>query len=255
MEKQLELTIESLGNRETVRANTQRGEEIVKIPLNKVVIRKDFNVREDYGDIASLSQSIKYNGQLHPGRVDVLKNGTFVITAGHRRFAAIKLLNDPAIFFKAIVNGKDITEEDRLVLMFTDQDQKHLEPNEAAVIIQRLLNLGKTQGEIAMRIGRSQSYISQMIQFSREDKEVKDLVKSGKASISTVLKAKKEIKNKSERTEKIKTAAAKTGKITLENLTGESERDKKIKKLADLICLEFSINDTVRMIDFLKENY
>jgi ParB-like chromosome segregation protein Spo0J len=90
-----ELTADQMGNRNIVRDNTQRGEEIVKIELDKIIIREGFNVREDYGDLQELAYSILGNGQTVPGRVDVLADGTFLLVDGHRRFKALCLLTDP----------------------------------------------------------------------------------------------------------------------------------------------------------------
>lgn len=251
---QLDLTADMLGNRDTIRNNTSRGEEIVKIPLDKIIIRKGFNVREDYGDIESLSKSIKENGQQLPGRVDVLKDGTFVLTDGHRRFKAIKLLGKD-YSFKAIVNDRKTTEEERLIQMFTTQDNKHLTPDEAATIIQRLLTFGKNQAEIARSIGKSPSYVSQLISFSREDKTVKDLVKSGQATVSTVLKTKKQIKNKADRTEKITSAASSNKKINVKDVTGKSERDQKIDLLTEVIAEAFEIKDILKLSQLIQKNY
>jgi ParB/RepB/Spo0J family partition protein len=216
--KQLEIS--DLGNRQVTRANAKLGDQVVQIDLKKIIIRKGFNVREDYGDLQALADSIKENGQEVPGRVDVLKNGTFVLTDGHRRFKAMQLLKEKPLF-KAIVNSRETTEEERLIQMFTTQDNKHLTPSEAAVLIQRLLTFGKNQTEIAQRIGKSPSYVSQMISFSREDESVKEVVKSGKASVSAVLKTKGLIKNKDERTEVITTAAASGEKL---QVNGKEEK-------------------------------
>lgn len=209
--KQLQLS--DLGNRHITRANAKLGEQVIHIHPDKIKIRPGFNVRKDYGDLQALADSIEQNGQEVPGRVDILKNGTFLLTDGHRRFEAMKLLKGK--LFKAIVNSRETTEEERLIQIFTTQDNKHLTPSEAAELIQRLLTFGKNQSEIAQRIGKSPSYVSQMISFSREDEKVKEVVRQGKASVSTILKAKSQIKNKADRTEKI-TTQAETGKVKVE---------------------------------------
>jgi len=87
-----ELTKSNLGNVQTIRDNSTRGEEVVKIELDKIILREGFNVREDMGDLEGLAQSILENGQTIAGRVDVLVDGTFALVDGHRRFAACKLL-------------------------------------------------------------------------------------------------------------------------------------------------------------------
>ena len=140
----MELTQEMLANTTTIRENSTRGEDIVKIALNKIVVRDGFNVREDYGDIEGLAYSMIENGQLLPGRVDALADGTFCLTDGHRRFKAMQKLaelgHEP--LFKAVVNSKKTTEEQRILQMFATQDNKPLNPNEVAELINRLINLG-----------------------------------------------------------------------------------------------------------------
>lgn len=102
-----ELLPSDLGNRETVRNNSSRAEDIVRIEISKIVIRPGFNVRTDYGDIEGLALSILHNGQTDPGRVDVLENGTFMLVDGHRRFEALKLLAKQGHegLFRAFVNN------------------------------------------------------------------------------------------------------------------------------------------------------
>lgn len=63
----LELTADLMGNRDTIRQNSQRGQDIIKIELSKIVVRDNFNVREDYGDIESLANSILENSQTQLG--------------------------------------------------------------------------------------------------------------------------------------------------------------------------------------------
>lgn len=184
-----QLTIKDIGNRDVARANSKPAEQLISIPLNNITIRKSFNVRQEYGDLQGLADSIKENGQCMPGRVDVLKNGTFLLVDGHRRYEAMKLIPDKPPF-KAFINVRETTEEDRLIQMFTTQDNKQLTPNEAAELIQRLLTFGKNQSQIAQRLGRSPSYISQMISFARKPEEVKEKVSRGETTIAKIMKRK-----------------------------------------------------------------
>ncbi len=236
---QLQLTPDIMGNRETIRQNTQRGEEIVKIELSKIVIRNNFNVREDYGDIESLAYSILENGQTVAGRVDVLNDGTFVLTDGHRRFKALQLLetmgNEP--FFKAVVNSTKTTEEQRILQMFTSQDNKPLQPHEIAELINRLINLGHTQSSVAKKIGKTAGYISQMMQFSNESQAIKQEVKNGNINVSAVLKLQKDIPIQSERIEAVKVAInnKKEGKqVTVAEVTGKTAKEIKSEKFEEV---------------------
>jgi len=242
-----------LGNEQVRRENSSKVGEIVRIALNKIVIREGFNVREDMGELEELSKSILNNGQSMPGRVDVADDGTFILVDGHRRFSALKLLeadgHEP--YFLAIVNGKRTTEEQRILQMFTTQDNKPLTAPEVAELILRLVNLGHDQLSVANKIGKTPAYVSQMLGFANETPEIKNLVKEGKVKVSTVFNVKRTIKNQAERTQVIKDAVATntTGKaVTTEAITGNTE--KKINAIANELIAIFGID--VEEIDTIK---
>jgi ParB/RepB/Spo0J family partition protein len=248
-----------LGNEQVRRENSSKVGEIVRIALNKIVIREGFNVREDMGELEELSKSILNNGQSMPGRVDVADDGTFILVDGHRRFSALKLLeadgHEP--YFLAIVNGKRTTEEQRILQMFTTQDNKPLTAPEVAELILRLVNLGHDQLSVANKIGKTPAYVSQMLGFANETPEIKNLVKEGKVKVSTVFNVKRTIKNQAERTQVIKDAVASntTGKaVTTEAITGNTE--KKINAIANELIAIFGIDaeeiDTIKSI--IKRN-
>lgn len=240
---QLELNIETLGNRETIRQNTQRGEEIVKIPLNKIIIRDGFNVRVEYGDIKELANSILENGQTLPGRVDVLKDGTFVLTDGHRRFEALKLLEKDGHegFFKAIVNTAKTTEEQRIIQMFTSQDNKPLMQHEVAELIKRLSNLGNNNKTIAKKIGKSDSYISLMLSFASESEPVKEMVRTGDLTVVDVVKLKRRMPIQEERD-----AFVQSHKNDSESTPAADEKD--LKKVIRTSAIETKCNNLSREI-------
>jgi ParB/RepB/Spo0J family partition protein len=249
----------ALGNDKIRRENSSKTGEIVKIPLNKIVIREGFNVRQEMGEIEELSKSILENSQIQPGRVDVLEDGTFSLVDGHRRYAALKLLeadgHEP--YFIAIVNGSRTTEEQRILQMFITSDNKPLTAPEVAELILRLVNLGHDQISVANKIGKTPAYVYQMLSFANETPEIKNLVKEGKIKATTVFNVKRTIKNQVERTEKIKEAVANntTDKaVTLEAVTGNT--DKKITAMANELIAVFGIDadeiDTIKSI--IKRN-
>lgn len=218
---------ENLGGRDTVRENAKRSsEETVLIALDKVVIRKGFNVRQDMGDLSLLAASILHNGQTVAGRVDVLQDGSFVLSDGHRRYLACLLLEKEGheVFFKAIVNGKTTTEEQRILQMFTTQDNKPLEPHEVAELIKRLINLGHQQNEVAIKIGKTDAYVSQMLSFANETPTVKRAVQEGKLTVSAALKIKKEIPDDTER------SAAVSNAITRKNVEREESGQPQVER-------------------------
>lgn len=206
-----ELSSKNLGSRIIARENsTADGEAIVKIALNKIVVRDGFNVRQDFGDIQSLAYSILENGQVQAGRVDILQDGTFLLVDGHRRYKACVLLaemgNEP--FFRAVVNSSKTTEEQRILQMFTTQDNKPLQPGEVAELINRLINLGHTQATISKKIGKTPAYVSQMLSYANESLHIKEHVNAGEISVSAVLQLQKDIPVQSQRIAAVKKAVA-----------------------------------------------
>ncbi len=259
-----ELTSDEMGNRDTVRKNSKNSDQVVSIELDKIVVREGFNVRNDYGDYKALGKSMLENGQTVPGRVDILADGTFQLTDGHRRFKALCWLRDQGntdIVFKAIVNNVRMTEEDRIIQMFTTQDNKPLDDYEVAELFSRLVNLGWKQKDIQQKTGRAQSYISDMLSFAQESPVVKTHVKEGKIKASTVVAVKKTIKSQTARTAAIDTAVKKktetpaTGKpktVTAEDITGKSKKDDIAKKLTKAIAGAFTIDDTAMLESIIK---
>lgn len=261
--KLTDITPADLGNRNTVRENSSRGEDIVKIPISKIVIRKDFNVRQDYGDIEGLATSLLENGQIIPGRVDVLANGTFLLTDGHRRFRALCTLKEKRgyedVTFKAIVNSTRTTELDRIFQMFLTQDNKQLSAYEIAELIKRLMNLGLKQHEIALKIGKTDGYISQMLSFANESPIIKDEVKKGNISVSAVVKLQKEIPVQSDRIEAVQKAIGSTKKkapVSVKEVTKSEKKkvdkyDSLAKKIIDVYDMPKACKS--QLISLIKE--
>lgn len=246
-----------LGTIALINQNSTKTGEIKKIDLNKIVVREGFNVRQDLGNLDELAQSILENGQSVPGRVDILEDGTFSLVDGHRRFQALLILegqgHEPK--FLAIVNGTRTTEEQRILQMFTTQDNKPLESHEVAELVLRLINIGHDQKSVAQKIGKTVAYVSNMLSFATEAPMIKDLVKKGKVSMSTVTKVKKIEKNETKRAEMIQNAVNNSDgrkPVTAEAITGIT--DKKIKavvqKFIDLYGIDHSEKDT--MVQMIK---
>lgn len=223
------ITKDQLANRDIIRANSTKFEDVIKIDLDKVVIRDGFNVRTDYGEIQELADSILENGQSEPGKVDALSDGTFALVEGHRRYRALHLIKQQtgdAPLFKATVNGSRTTEEQRIFLMFTTQQNKQLTPTEVSTLFQRLINLGYKTTDIAKKTGKTYQYVDQMLTFGTESPIIKDQVDKGAIAVATVIKLQKDIPVQNDRIEKVmQTIEAKPAdkkKVTLNDVTGST---------------------------------
>lgn len=206
-----------LVNRTTARKNAKGdNEEILKIPLEKVVFRMNtdgtsFNPRTDYGDLQELAASLRANGQLEAGRVDALSDNRFAVVEGHRRVAALFILRDEdrndSLYFRAALNKMGTTEKERLLQAFITQTGKPLEQYELSNLFSRLINdEGMTQVELSEVTGKSPAYISQLITFSKEPAEIKEFVRMGKLTVNDAIKLKSKIKDSAERIDAIKSA-------------------------------------------------
>lgn len=248
----------NFGNRDVVRANAKRdNKEVYNIPVGKIKVVSEYNPRQVFTGIEELALDIDSNGQESPGTVIALKDGSFALIKGERRYRALKLLASRGIKkdFKAFLADRTFTLEDHYYSELSTQHTDHLKPAEVGDLIQRLLNMGKSQKEIATRAGRSQTWVSNAISFARESEEVKEAVNAGKISVSTVLQSKKEIKNQSDRTEKIKEASKSEGKVKVSDLTGTDPKLTKAIKIADAI-LEYwgDAGGKDKLIEIIKNN-
>lgn len=166
-------------------------------PAN-LVVEDGFNVRYDYGDIDELAQSIIENGVKVPLR-GVKNRGTdqYIITDGHRRFKAVQRaieLGATDLLVPFIPDERGISEEKRVLGMVVYNDGKRLTLLEEALVYDRLLSYGLTQAEIARKVGKSPTHISNCILLANAPTVVKNQIKEGNVSASFVIE---ELKKKS----------------------------------------------------------
>lgn len=177
---------------------TKKNDMMLIDPQNIVVI-DNFNVRKDYGDIDSLSESIINNGQLEP-IICVKIRGTeqYKLIEGHRRMMAIN---------KAIENGNDIpyvkvltlssqNEEDHLFTMLvTGTGKKPLTPLEESEGYKRLVAYGYETKDIAIRVGKSNTHVYNLLKLADIPKKLKDKIEKNEVSTSVVLQLIKHTKD------------------------------------------------------------
>jgi len=214
----VELTAENvLSGRKAREVATRRGRETLFFDFERIRPRPGFNARIEYGDIEALAKSILSNGLESPLIVDVAEvDGEIVayLNDGYRRHRAYQWLIDNGHDVKTVecfVNPKSITEEERLFKMFITQDNKALEPIEAADVFMRLVHLGHTPESVAKRIGKSLTYVKDYLKLAKGPEDIKMAVKTGVLSPSAAIVLSKKVKNENKRKEIIKEAAS-TGK-------------------------------------------
>jgi ParB family chromosome partitioning protein len=130
--------------------------------------------------LEELARSIKTNGIIQP--IVVRRKGEkFEIVAGERRWRAAQM----AGLHKVICIIKDVAEEKTLELSLIENLQREdLNPIEEANAYKKLLErLNLTQEEIANRLGKDRTSISNSLRLLKLPKEVQELVEVGKLSM------------------------------------------------------------------------
>lgn len=197
-----EIATSTLATREEIRKNTKTGRDTYKVPFLKIHPREGFNVRIDYGDIEGLANSILNHGLENPLTVDLLKDGTALLVDGYRRWTAYQWLSDhghEVVDVECWVTPRTTTEEDRIFKMFVTQDNKQLEPVEAGEAFKRLENLGHSPETISKRLGKSITFVKNLIDLANEPMDIKNAVIQKRISASAVINLKKRVKNEGKR--------------------------------------------------------
>lgn len=130
-------------------------------------------------DINELAESIKEKGILQPILV-VPKNGSFLIVAGERRFLAAKRANLSKI--PAIV--KQFNDDEILEIALIENIQrKDLNPiDEAFAIAQIIEKYSYTHEELAKRLGKSRTYVTNVTRLLKLPTIVKTKIIENKLS-------------------------------------------------------------------------
>lgn len=117
------------------------------------------NPRRTVGDVTELALSIREQGLLQPIVVAPDdRAGGYVILAGHRRHAALEQLHAERALC-LIRFPKNAPEA--IALMLVENGQRvAVTAMEEARALQRLVDAGMSQSEIARRIGKSQTHVS-----------------------------------------------------------------------------------------------
>lgn len=127
--------------------------------------------RKEFGDLTEMVASVKEKGILEPILVRS-HEGKFQIIAGERRYQAAKiagLLHVPCI--EVDVDAKGMLE----ISLIENLQRKDLSPFEEAAAIQRLCDQFRyTHEEIARKLGKSRTVITEALSLNRMPEEVQE---------------------------------------------------------------------------------
>ena len=131
----------------------------------------------DPDKLAELAASIKEHGVIQPVVVRPLQSGGYELIAGERRWRACKTLGYRKI--PAVVKEcRDL--EASAVSLIENVQREDLNPLEEALAYHQLMdNYGLTQEEVSGRVGKSRSFVANMVRLLGLPNEIKDLLASG----------------------------------------------------------------------------
>ena len=170
---------------------------IQEIPVDKIKINP-FQPRKIFNEeaINELASSIKKHGLMQPVIV-IEENGEFILVAGERRLRAVKTLGKKEI--KAIISDISLRELREYALIENIQ-REDLNPVEIASSLKALIDEhGYTHEELAKNIGKSRSYITNILRLLNlpdfvKEKVAKNEISHGHAKILSGLSEKEMLK-------------------------------------------------------------
>jgi ParB family chromosome partitioning protein len=161
--------------------------EIIHVAL-KDLYPSNNNVRGfmNEGNIVDLMNSIAQVGLLTPLIVQELGDveGGFVVVAGHRRLEALTRLHSDDWLVPVLVRNDFDDRAVTQVMLIENLQREDLSPLDEAKAFKSLLDSGFNQTEIADKIGRSQSFVSQRLNLLTLPDDVRSLLADKKLKLS-----------------------------------------------------------------------
>ncbi len=161
---------------------TSRRQTPRMLPLRILLDHAD-NVRTDVGDLDELTASIRAQGLLQPLVVTPhRRDGHYLILAGHRRAAAARTI--PLDNVPCLIRDDAGGTTDHIALMLVENMQRaNLTAVEKARAMQRLVDAGENQTQIARRLGLTPSTVnSYLVLLDLTDEEL-EKVQAGEVTV------------------------------------------------------------------------
>ena len=211
--------------------------DFLKVLISGIVVEEGFNVREDYGDIDALAQQIAAQGQKQPLKGKRVKE-QIILTAGHRRFEAIKLANEKygANIERVDVISEKSSDKARIFEMLIDGDgAKPLSNKEMVKGIKRLLDMGVAKKEIitSLGMGKSQAQNYNLVSAAQAPDLVQKMIDDELISIAKVNALQRKAENDEELVEMAQDFVDNKGKEVAPKVSADVAKLEKALALVD----------------------
>lgn len=158
------------------------GKQMIALDIRDIAANKDQprkNFKEE--NIKDLAKSIEENGLIQPIVVTRSDNGKYMIIAGERRFRATKMLGLEKI--DAIVIDVKTVDEILHKALIENIQREDLSPIEEALAYRSIIEKTSiTHQDLADKIGKSRSHISNMIRILVLPEDILKMVDDGSIS-------------------------------------------------------------------------
>lgn len=163
--------------------------DVLHIPPSMIEIEEGFNTRKDF-DLDGLVQSIKEFGVKQPMTCYKVKGEErYIIIDGERRLRAVQTLARMGVEIVRVpvIPMNKPAQDERMFLLLVKNDGKNLTHLELAATYKRLIDYGHTITEIATKIGRQYTHVSDMLKLLEMPIEVQNAIREGRTTANQAL--------------------------------------------------------------------
>jgi len=155
---------------------------VIRVPLNQIQLNPK-NPRKDFDEqsLVELANSIKTFDIVQPLTVCKLSDGKYQLIAGERRYRAAKIANikDVPVYIRQ-ANDNELLE----LALLENLQREDLNAIEIALSYKRMMDeLGYTQEQVADRMGKERSTISNYIRLLKLPPDIQLAVRNGSISM------------------------------------------------------------------------
>lgn len=213
-------------------ATVQQKNYVMMAPSALIVDEKK-NIREDYGNIEELMNSIVQNGVRNPVKAFTDKDGKIYLREGFRRMRAVNLALKAGKKIEripVILDERKMSEEERTLEFLINNDGKPFTMLEQSEVIKQLLNFGLKVTEVLSRTGKARGYIENLILLANAPAKIREYIKSGKISAHAVIQIMQAIKGEEAKLlEEVEAAIASAKEAGKNKATPKHVKNKKVK--------------------------
>jgi ParB/RepB/Spo0J family partition protein len=217
----------------TALATVQQKNYVMMSPTALVVDEKR-NLREDYGNIEELMNSIVQNGVRNPVKAFTDKDGKVYLREGFRRMRAINLAIKAGKKIEripVILDERKLSEEERTLEFLINNDGKPFTMLEQSEVIKQLLNFGLKITEVVARTGKARGYIENLILLANAPTKIREYIRSGKISAHAVIQIMQAIKgDEAKLLEEVESAIKAANEAGKEKATPKYVKTDKVQK-------------------------